>query len=176
MVPMCRVIHPVVHAHDHPIPRRGSRLLRRGRHSEAGRIYLITFATANRAPLLADWNGALAVSRVLYMPAIWSESRLLCWVLMPDHWHGLVELGPQEDLSRLVRRLKGITSRKANQARERSGALWAEGFHDHALRAEEHVLDVARYIVLNPVRAGLVKRVGDYPFWDAVWIDQVHRG
>jgi hypothetical protein len=29
---------------------------------------------------------------------------------------------------------------------------------------------VARYVVMNPVRAGLVSRVGDYPFWDAAWI------
>ena len=30
--------------------------------------------------------------------------------------------------------------------------------------------DVARYIVANPLRAGLVERVGDYPYWDAVWL------
>ncbi|MFV3290267.1 transposase, partial [Pseudomonas sp. NY11955] len=29
---------------------------------------------------------------------------------------------------------------------------------------------VARYIVANPIRAGLVSRVGDYPHWDAVWL------
>ena len=38
------------------------------------------------------------------------------------------------------------------------------------LGAEEDVVAVSRYIVLNPVRAALVRRVGDYPFWDAVWI------
>jgi hypothetical protein len=38
------------------------------------------------------------------------------------------------------------------------------------LRREEDVLSVARYIVVNPLRAGLVARVGDYPLWDAVWL------
>jgi putative transposase len=38
------------------------------------------------------------------------------------------------------------------------------------LRDEDDVKDWARYIVANPVRAGLVKRVGDYPHWDAVWL------
>ena len=51
-----------------------------------------------------------------------------------------------------------------------SGRVWAAGYHDRALRAEVDIPHVARYLVLNPVRAGLVARVGDYPFWDAVWI------
>ncbi|MEQ7866160.1 transposase, partial [Xanthomonas sp. WHRI 8393] len=28
----------------------------------------------------------------------------------------------------------------------------------------------ARYLIANPLRAGLVERVGDYPFWDAIWL------
>jgi hypothetical protein len=29
---------------------------------------------------------------------------------------------------------------------------------------------LARYVVANPVRAGLVQRVGQYPHWDAIWL------
>jgi hypothetical protein len=39
------------------------------------------------------------------------------------------------------------------------------------LRDDESLLAVARYVVLNPVRARLVKKIGLYPFWDAVWLD-----
>jgi len=52
----------------------------------------------------------------------------------------------------------------------RQGTLWESGFYDRALRSEQDILPAARYIVMNPVRAGLCKRVGDYPFWDAVWL------
>ena len=48
--------------------------------------------------------------------------------------------------------------------------MWARSFHDHALRRDENLLTVARYIVANPIRAGLVRRVGEYPFWNAVWL------
>jgi len=41
---------------------------------------------------------------------------------------------------------------------------------DHALRSDEDLRAVARYVIANPVRAGLAQRVGGYPFWDAVWI------
>jgi hypothetical protein len=44
------------------------------------------------------------------------------------------------------------------------------GFHDHAVRSEEELPALARYIVANPVRAGLVARTGLYPHWDAVWV------
>jgi putative transposase len=51
----------------------------------------------------------------------------------------------------------------------RSGSVWLPGFHDHALRAEEATADVVRYIIENPVRAGLVKEVGAYPYWNMIW-------
>jgi hypothetical protein len=38
------------------------------------------------------------------------------------------------------------------------------------LRQDEDVARVARYVVANPLRAGLVKRIGDYPLWDAAWL------
>ncbi|MFP3408382.1 transposase, partial [Pseudomonas sp. SIMBA_065] len=48
--------------------------------------------------------------------------------------------------------------------------IWQPGYQDHALRREERLVHVARYIVANPLRAGLVKSVRDYPHWDAVWL------
>jgi REP element-mobilizing transposase RayT len=69
----------------------------------------------------------------------------------------------------LVNRLKSASARAANRMSHRNGAPWAGAFHDHALRAEEDLLRSARYVIANPVRAGLVQRVGDYLFWNAVW-------
>jgi uncharacterized protein with ACT and thioredoxin-like domain len=48
--------------------------------------------------------------------------------------------------------------------------IWQQDFHDHALRMEEDVKSVARYIVANPLRAGLVMKIGDYSHWDAKWL------
>lgn len=53
---------------------------------------------------------------------------------------------------------------------DRRGPVWQRGFHDHALRREEDLRAVACYIVGNPLRAGLVQHVGDYPLWDTIWI------
>ena len=89
---------------------------------------------------------------------------------MPDHWHGLIELGEGESLPALMRHFKANVSRRLRLQHPGLGPLWGKSFHDRALRADEDAIAAARYIVLNPVRGGLVCKVGDYPFWDAVWV------
>ena len=89
---------------------------------------------------------------------------------MPDHLHGLLQLGERDELSVVVNRLKSASARYANRALGRTGAVWAKAFHDHALRSDEDLQNVARYVVANPLRAGLVTQGGDYPFWNAVWL------
>ncbi|HZV38581.1 MAG TPA: transposase [Pseudoxanthomonas sp.] len=147
-----------------------SRLLRRGRHSTAGGVYLLTFTTRRRERLFVDFEAARLISKVLADASNWPHARVLAWVLMPDHWHGLVELLDDEPLARCVSRAKAAATRQWNLKRAATTSLWAPSFHDRALRCEESLLDYARYIVRNPVRAGLARRCGDYPFWDALWL------
>ena len=89
---------------------------------------------------------------------------------MPDHWHGLVELGALESLEICVGRMKGRTARALRQREHGLASIWSAAFHDRAIRREGEILSAARYLVLNPVRAGLVRRIGDSPWWDAVWL------
>ncbi|MNE29434.1 Transposase IS200 like protein [compost metagenome] len=96
-------------------------------------------------------------------------AKSLAWVIMPDHLHWLIEL-QQGTLASLVRRVKSRSTCLINKASRRTGRLWQQGFHDRALRREEDIQAVARYIVANPLRAGLVSRIGDYPHWDAIWL------
>nr|WP_279577245.1 transposase [Pseudomonas sp. LA21] len=131
---------------------------------------MLTATTQNRAPLFSDFSLACTVARCFEKKLALGENHLLAWVLMPDHAHWLLQLGSGERLEISVGRLKAISSRCFNKIHGRRGAIWASAFHDHALRSEDEVLPTARYIVANPIRAGIVKRVGDYPFWNAVWL------
>ena len=148
----------------------GHSALRRGRVSLAGCTYLITFATQDRVPLFSDFRIAACACRAMTDPRLWRRSTLLTWVLMPDHWHGLVQTGAGEPLSGLVRRLKCNSARRVRACLEPAPKIWAPAFHDRALRHEESVAEAARYVVMNPVRAGLAPNPGSYPYWDALWI------
>ncbi|MCL1634863.1 transposase [Luteimonas sp. SX5] len=145
-------------------------MLRKGRCSIAGHIYLVTFATHERTQHFDRWEVASLAASEISNSYAWKRSQLLAWVLMPDHWHGLIQVGEGDALSGCVGRLKGSTSRQLKLAHPQLGRIWAPGFHDHALRKDEDLRAAARYLAMNPVRAGLVERVGDYPYWDAVWI------
>jgi REP element-mobilizing transposase RayT len=87
---------------------------------------------------------------------------------MPDHWHGLVQLGAHDGLSLVMNRFKAFTARRMSCTQ--SGVVWDRGFHDRVLRKEEDAMAAARYIVANPVRAGLVNSVLDYPYWNCIWL------
>ena len=129
----------------------------------------MTCVTHRRAPLFRD-AAAMCVSAALETPRLWHDATLLAWLLMPDHWHGLVVLGERSTLSTVMQRLKANSARRLHLEMPAVGRVWAAGFHDRALRREEMLVGVARYIVLNPLRAGLVRRVGEYPFWNAAWV------
>ena len=95
----------------------------------------------------------------------------LAFVVMPDHVHWLVVLGACAALPGVMSAVKGSTAWRINSARGANGErVWQAGYFDHAVRRDEEVRMIARYIVANPLRAGLVSRVGDYPLWDACWL------
>jgi len=142
--------------------------LRLGRFSEIGRYYLLTTASSQRIPIFHDFISA----RLLICSMMNLEQKGLltsqAFVVMPDHIHWLVEL-KDKSLSTIMNQLKGASARRIQQYRGSAGHLWQAGFHDHVLRRDEDLIAVGRYIVDNPVRAGLVTRAMDYPHWDAIW-------
>ncbi|MBN2873265.1 MAG: transposase [Halothiobacillaceae bacterium] len=89
---------------------------------------------------------------------------------MPDHVHWLLRLNEGQDLSAGVQKARSLASRKIRQVAGHESFAGQPGYFDRALRGDEDLAAVARYIVANPVRAGLVKSVRDYPHWDAVWL------
>ena len=83
---------------------------------------------------------------------------------MPDHVHLLLTgTSPDSDLRRLINLWKqgtGYIHQQVTRSR-----LWQGGYFDHVLRGEEDRTDVIRYLLANPIRAGLVDHLRDYPFW-----------
>lgn len=144
--------------------------LRTGRVSEPGRAYLLTAVTLERKPVFNDWQLARLLIAEMHHAHKSKTVESLAWVVMPDHLHWLIELG-DTPVQALMQRLKSRSAIAINKASPKhKGRLWQKGFHDRALRREEDMQAIARYIVANPLRAGLVKRIGDYPLWDAIWL------
>ena len=116
--------------------------MRKGRYSQSNGIYLVTTVTDQRIPWFKDLSLAKIICQLMEDPAGILDSTNLCWVVMPDHVHLLLQLG-NSDLSRVVRQLKARSALKLNQEIGRSGPFWFSGFHDIALRKEEDLRGVA---------------------------------
>jgi putative transposase len=144
--------------------------LRKSRYSVCNRIYLITTVTSRRDPVFRVFRAGRIVVNEMRSLEVEGRADTLAWVLIPDHMHWLMQLGVGQTLARVIKILKGRSSRILNQNLKRKGAVWQSAYHDHAVRCDEDLNRLARYIVANPLRAGIVTSVGDYPLWDCVWL------
>jgi REP element-mobilizing transposase RayT len=146
-----------------------SHRLRIGRYAEQNRIYLLTANTLKREPVFRDYPLGRMIVHQFKQAQEQGFVDSLAFVVMPDHFHWLIQL-QKGSLGQLMCQTKSLSARSINEATGRTGSLWQQGFHDRALRREEGLVKLARYIVANPLRAGLVEKLGDYPLWDAIWV------
>ena len=150
--------------------RKGTKELRKGRFSGRNQIYHVTTATLGRHPVFSQFLFARIAIQAMTREDDAGHTETLAYVLMPDHLHWLFLLNRERSLSTCINTMKSFATRKINGASDRRGRLWCKGFHDRAIRREEDLEAVARYIVANPLRAGLVRSVREYPHWDAIWV------
>jgi REP element-mobilizing transposase RayT len=135
--------------------------LLKGRVSAPHYAYHITACTEGRRPLFQDFRcGRILVAEMRRLDDT-NQLHSMAWVIMPDHLHWLFQLGECLKLSDLVKMLKARSALAINAHFGWRGPVWQRGFHDHAIRHHEDLRAAARYIIANPLRAGLVEPVGD---------------
>ena len=140
---------------------------RRKRHrlspqSYRGRqAHFVTLCTAGRQKVFVDPVLTTAIVKVLGKTCMDHAFGVYAYCFMPDHVH-LILTGEDDssDLPAAVRALKGasaVAARKIGLC-----PLWQKGFYDHVLRSTESMDAAAWYVFMNPVRAGLARRVEDW--------------
>jgi putative transposase len=83
------------------------------------------------------------------------------YCLMPNHYHLVVQT-PEPNLSRGMHRLNGVYTQRLNRRHDRVGHLFQGRFKAILVEREGHLLELARYVVLNPVRAEMVSDPSAY--------------
>lgn len=116
---------------------------------------------------------ALAESAMLHHHG--QRFRMLAWVIMPNHVHALIEVGPVP-LSKIVQNWKSIVAVEANKLLGRTGQFWQVDYWDTYMRNEEQMRKAIRYIENNPVKANLCRLPEEYPFSSARFRDPQTRG
>lgn len=85
------------------------------------------------------------------------------YCLMDNHYHLLIET-PDPNLSKGMRQLNGVYTQTFNRAHQRVGHVFQGRYKAILIDKDNYLLEVARYIVLNPVRASMVRSARDWPW------------
>ena len=126
-----------------------------------GATYHVTTRGNRKQPIFVD-----ARDRLRFLQLLGQVVELLGWrshsyCLMTNHYHLLIQT-PGADISRGMHRLNGIYARWFNWRHDYSGHVFERRFHDELVEGHAHLLELTRYIVLNPVRAGLEQTAGKW--------------
>ena len=150
--------------------RKGTRRLRLGRYSDKNQIYHVNVSTHQRSPVFTCLTNGRLLIHAMMRAEIEEHAKTLAFVIMPDHLHWLMQLTSNRSLSSCIGNVKSESSRKISENNKSTEPVWQSGFYDRALRQEEDIIDVARYMIANPVRAGIVGSVRQYALWDSIWV------
>ena len=143
------------------LPQRRTEDLRRGRISLPGARYFITVCARRPASVLTEKpvGAALQVAVAGLFPD--DDAAVLCSTVMPDHLHLLVQLGERLSVGRVVAKFKSATTVTLRE----KGLDWQRNFFEHRLRPTDKADLYARYIFMNPYRAGLLAANDVWPWW-----------
>jgi putative transposase len=128
-----------------------------------GPVFHCRLGVLDRKPLLAEPETARLIVEALKFHH-GRKAEVLAYCVMPDHFHVLVAFRVEGvALSRWVGDFKRWVGRRARL--ELGVQLeWQPSFFEHVVRKDEDLLVIARYILANPVRAGLVQDWKTYPW------------
>lgn len=136
-------------------------MARKPRIQVAGAFYHLTTRGNNRRPIYLDDR-----DRELFLGLFAGVSKVLGWrchtfCLMGNHYHFIVET-PEANLAEGMVRLNGQYARAFNGRHGRGGHLFERRYGSVLIERESHLLEACRYVVLNPVRAGLCDTADDW--------------
>ena len=115
-----------------------------------------------RRLLQSDRNAILFID-VLRSYVAMKKFQIHDFVVMPDHVHLLISVGPETTIERAVQFIKGGFSYRLKKETSYSGEVWQRGYSELRVENEASVQEHRKYIAENPVKAGLVDCAEEFP-------------
>ena len=127
----------------------------------SGALYHVTARGNAREDIFRSDEDRLSFLNVLSSTT--SKYNWLChaYCLMDNHYHLVIET-PDPNLSLGMRQLNGVYTQTFNRTHQRVGHIFQGRYKSIVVEKDSHLLELCRYVVLNPVRAGMVKELGSW--------------
>ena len=129
----------------------------------AGAFWHVTSRGNERREIFRNDDDRSEFLRILGRTVALFRWRLHAYVLMGNHYHLLIET-PEPTLSRGMRQLNGLYTQGFNRRHRRVGHLLQGRYKAILVEKNAHLLELARYVVLNPVRAGIARSASAWPW------------
>jgi REP-associated tyrosine transposase len=129
----------------------------------AGGLFHVTSRGNRGVAVFLDDVTRVRFLRMLERTVARSNWRCLAYCLMTNHFHLVVAM-EKPTLSAGMHWLNGCYAQWLNRRHGFKGHLFEDRFHSEAVESEAHVLELSRYVPLNPVRAGLCTHPADWPW------------
>ena len=139
----------------------GRQMPRAPRLQAPGATYHVTTRGNRRQEVFLDTRDRLRFLQLLEQIVDLLGWKCHTYCLMTNHYHLLIQT-PEADISVGMHRLNGVYAKWFNWRHGYTGHLFERRYHDELIEGHAHLLELTRYIVLNPVRAGLTHHVGDW--------------
>lgn len=136
------------------------------RIQRAGAIYHVWVRGVDHLAIYRDARDRELFERLLKKAIRRVGWRVHAYCQMTTHYHLVVET-PEPNLARGMQWLNGVYGQFFNERHGRSGHLFQGRYGAELLESEEHYAEACRYVLLNPIKAGIVKRAEDWP-WSGV--------
>lgn len=129
----------------------------------AGALYHVTSRGDGQEDIYLDDN-----DREIFLEVLVDVQHRLNWTihaycLMSNHYHLLIET-PDSNLSKGMRHLNGVYTQRFNRSHKRAGHVFQGRYKAILVQKDNYLLELSRYIVLNPVRARMVRSAKDWPW------------
>jgi REP-associated tyrosine transposase len=128
-----------------------------------GGIFHVTARGNDRADIYRTDGDRKLFTRLLLATASQAKWSIHAYCLMTNHFHLVMET-PQPNLARGMQRLNGRYGQLFNERHERSGHLFQGRYWSTLLDEDDRLAETCRYVLLNPVRAGLCEFAHDWPW------------
>ena len=127
----------------------------------AGACYHLTARGDRQEPIFEDDQDRLIFLDLLAKEVLQQGWQLYAFCLMGNHYHLLLET-PEPNLVQGMRRFNGVYTQAFNRRHARVGHVLQGRYKSILVDKQSHLLELCRYVVLNPVRAGMVAAAGDW--------------
>ena len=124
-------------------------------------LYHVTSRGDRREDIFEDDQDRLTFLSTLEQVVAQFNWVCYAWCLMDNHYHLLIQT-PDSNLSKGMRQLNGVYTQASNRRHQRVGHLFQGRFKAILVDSDAYLLELSRYVVLNPVRAGMVKKPADW--------------